>query len=271
MLPTEAAAYFRSLCAKRFADIAIEFSHRLRAFERAESARGQVGGSGYAVRLAGLYEEQLRDQAKAIVAIQREVHQGFGSPLEPEVVEQLQAWGQAAIEDRFDAMKGAFGRELGRYGCAVPDFDFSHSRALASVTVSNVIADEFWTMRNVPMSGKKPIAGTTVNNTFNAPIGVAQFGDGNTANVQHQTVQGDPIELLRALDELRLSLRQGSELAEARADIDRIEAALRSSSPDRGQVTKWLAGVATTVQAIASVHPALDTVRKAAAALGLPF
>jgi hypothetical protein len=38
MLPPESAEYFRRLCSKRFADMAVEFSHELREFERSEAA-----------------------------------------------------------------------------------------------------------------------------------------------------------------------------------------------------------------------------------------
>ena len=175
MLPPEAAEYFRRLCSKRFADLASDFSRELREFERDQAARGQFGGSGYVARMAGLYEKRLKAEAKAIVAIQREVHVGFGSPLDAGVGEQLQAWGLDVLDNRYEAMQGSFVRELGRFSIPAPDLDFAHTRALAHVTVANMIADDLWTMRNVPMSGKKPEPGTTINNnTFSGPVGVVQ-------------------------------------------------------------------------------------------------
>jgi hypothetical protein len=81
MSPPEAAEYFKTLCAKRFAGMAGELSHELREFGRNEAARGQFSGSGHTGRIGGLFHKQLEAEAKAIVAIQREVHAGFDSPL----------------------------------------------------------------------------------------------------------------------------------------------------------------------------------------------
>lgn len=270
MLPPESAEYFKRLCSKRFADMAVEFSHELREFERSEAARGQFGGGGHTARMAGLFEKHLKAEARAIVAMQREVHAGFGSPLGAGVVEQLQAWGLDALEGRFDAMTGAFTRQLGRRGIAAPDVsNFAYARALTRVTVSNSIADDLWTMRNVPMKGSKSEAGTVVN--INAPTGVVQLGDNNTATVHQQWSQGDPVALLRALAELRGALGDWPELAEARDTIDRIDAALKSGKADRSQVTEWLVGIGAVIQTTASIKPAWDLVKAAAATAGFPF
>lgn len=258
------------LCGKRFAGTAVEFSHELREFERNEAARGQFGGRGHIARMAGLFEEHLKTEARAIVAIQREVHAGFGSQLGAGVVEQLQAWGLDALEGRFDAMTVGFAHHLGRRGIAMPDLgDFAHTRALARVTVSNLIADDLWTMRNVPMKGKKAEAGTVVN--INAPTGIVQFGDNNTATAHQQWSQGDPAALLRALAEFRGALGDRAELAEVRDTIDRIDAALKSGKADRSQVTEWLIGIGAVIQTTASIKPAWDWVKAAAATAGFPF
>lgn len=142
MLPPEATEYFRRLCSKRFAGLATDFSRELREFEREQAAHSQFGGGGYVARMAGLYEKHLKVEAKAIVAIQREVHARFGSPLDAGVGEQLQAWGLDALDNRFKSMRGSFARELGRFSIPASDLDFAHARALAHVTVANVIADD---------------------------------------------------------------------------------------------------------------------------------
>lgn len=274
MLPPEAAEYFRRLCSKRFADLASDFSRELREFERDQAARGQFGGSGYVARMAGLYEKRLKAEAKAIVAIQREVHVGFGSPLDAGVGEQLQAWGLDVLDNRYEAMQGSFVRELGRFSIPAPDLDFAHTRALAHVTVANMIADDLWTMRNVPMSGKKPEPGTTINNnTFSGPVGVVQQGgSGNVASATQEWSQGgDSTELLLALSQLRGLLGQDSALAGATTVIGKIETALKTGTADRGFVKASLSSLGATIQTVASLKPAWEFVKEKAALLGILF
>lgn len=54
-------------------------------------------------------------------------------------------------------------------------------------------------------------------------------------------------------------------------DIDKAQTELKAAKPSKPRLLKWLGDIGTMVQTVASAQPALEAVRAAGRALGLPL
>lgn len=282
MLPPEAKTYFDSLSSAANADAWSVLARKQQEFERDERLRGRaLAGASFAARLADLYADSLNERARAIVETLKTVHQSFNSPLDEAVDAQLQDWGASAIADAFQALEGGYVRHLQRFQIDPANASgFSHTYALAQVTVANLPRHYLWEMRNVPTKRPQPPpAGLTVPpvvNNFNSPVGAVQTGPGSTAHVQQQRINGETSELQAALVALREALERAPDVEpEARreliVDVDGATSELQKQRPNRRKLLRSLGGIGTVAGAIGSVQPAYEAAKALARALGLPL
>lgn len=276
-LPATAITYYHSLCAAEFADASSALAITEKRFLQEESAHGRnIGGAGFATRLGKIYVNELDHRTHIIVSTLKLVHSDFGAPLAMEVDAQLQELGLNSLSEQLQGLDGGYQRYLSRLG--IPSrypSGLSQRYPLHHVTVSNQISHYLWVLRNVPMkSPVQPIIPSTL--IFNGPVGAVQTGPNATAHVQQHLMHDDLAHLADALHQLRSAIRSAPELDLKGkdglvAEINMAEAELRVENPRSDKLLGWLCGIATAVQTIGSAQAALEAVRTAAKAIGLPL
>lgn len=119
---------------------------------------------------------------------------------------------------------------------------------------------------------QRPAAETAAAITFNAPVGIVQTG-ANAVAVLHL---GDRERgaIARALEQLRGDVRalgrvEGADLGEIIDLTDEVQAELEKPQPNRLRVGAVLGGIATAIQTTASLRPAYDVLKAAAALVGV--
>lgn len=277
VLPDDALTHFNNLCSADLADASADFARLQQEFERGEFSRGRApGGAGFAARLAKLYAQDLAKRTSIIVTNLKKIHADFGYPLDDDVDGKLTDLGSKTLSQQFQGLEGAYVRHLQRFGVAVVHpSGLDQKYPLRQASVHNLISRYLWTMRKVPMKTQTPPVNQT-NVTINGQVGSVQTGAHAVANVQQHWSQREADNLVQALHQLRAAIggAQGLDAA-AREDlainIDMAQTELNTASPNRARLLNWLGGVGTAVQVVASAKPALEAVRNAARALGLPL
>lgn len=280
MLPPEAKTYFDSLWSSASADAWVDLDNRQKDFERVEFSRGHSpDGAGFSARLAALYQANLSNRARAIVATLETVHRSFHSPLGDGVDEQLLDWGTKALADAYQGLEGAYARHLQRFGVHMTHkIGWDQTYALAQVTVANFSRHYLWALRNVPAKrSEQPMPSTPTQVTIHnsGTIGSIQTGAGSTAYVQQHWIEGETSELQKALADLRNKLEQAPDVEpESRVElihqIDQAGSELQQERPNKEKVLRWLNGIGMVIGTVGSVQPAYDQVKALARALGLP-
>lgn len=276
MLPDDAVTHYKNLCSSELTDASSELAETLKNFERdnARSGRG-IGGAGFAARLGALYAAALAKRTQIVVANLKRVHADFGHPLEADVDAQLLSLGAETMSHIYAGLEGAYVRHLGRYGLpATHPSGMDRTYPLHQATVHNQITQHLWTLRKVPMKSPNPPGSSSTNITIHGSVGAVQTGANSTAHVQQQWTQATTLALANSIKGLRVAVGNASDIdaserEELVADLSKAEAELEAQSPSKGRLAKWLGGVATAVQTVASVKPALELVRSAANAVGL--
>lgn len=278
MLPADAITHFHNLCSAQMADASVAYSKLREDFERGESSRGQgPRGAGFAARLARLYADDLAKRTQIIISALKTIQEDFDLPPDEGVGEQLKDLGLRTLSQVFQGLEGGYVRHLQRIGLsAIHPSGLDQKYALHRVSVSNLISRHMWTIRRVPMK-KQPDASTGQTSvTIHGPVGVVQTGAHSTANVQQIWSQAGAAKLIAELDSLRVVLIGTQELDaaakhELAMDIEQAKAELGSQEPNKARLVRWLGGIGALVQTVASAQPALEAVRAAARAIGLPL
>ena len=278
MLPDDAITHYKNLCSSELANASSELAETLKNFERdnARSGRG-IGGAGFAARLGALYVAALAKRAQIVVANLKRVHADFGHPLEADVDAHLVSLGATTMSQIYEGLEGAYVCHLGRYGLpATYPSGMDRTYPLYRDAVHNQITQYLWTLRKVPMKSPNPPGSSPTNITIHGSVGTVQTGANSTAHVQQQWTQATTLALANSIQGLRVAVGNASDIDSAEReelmdDLSKAEAELGAQSPSKGRLAKWLGGVATAVQTVASVKPALEMMRSAANAVGLPL
>jgi hypothetical protein len=275
LLSADAVQYFEQLCAKDFADAWMELDKRLKEFLKAETRKGRnFGGTGFAVRVSNLYEDDLVRRTQTIVENLKKVHRDFGSPLINGIDEQLKRLGVELLAQQFYGLEGACSRYLSRLGVTqIASRELHLKYALQLAWVANQINQYIWVLRKVPMKSpdQLPVQPTFV---INGNVGAIQTAPNAVAHVHQQVGERDFSVLNDALMQLRHVASEAHGIDTNQRDlliayIAATEVEIKREVKDETALLTWLTGIGGMVQTLGSAQAAWDTVRMAARFVGL--
>jgi hypothetical protein len=247
---------------------ATNLSAALLACDSEFAARGQFNSS-MRVQKRGLVAcQELEVRADIIWSLMRRCRPWFGEP-DDALLDSL----SQQIRHHIDAQATAVLQLAGQ-----TPTDPQRRAAAIEVPITacrEQLVKKFWSQARFFVDELKHPAATDVPNSsmnFYGNVGAVQTGLYATAHVQIGAA--DSARLVEALEGLREALPSAADMApDAREQsaglVTDIIAAARVDKPNRLTLNSLFMGLAVTVQTVASLRPAWDAVRQAAAAIGV--
>jgi hypothetical protein len=243
------------------------------AASRDLAARGMTGSGNAAAQYASIACSELKVRAELIWdAIQRS-HSSLATRADTATLEDLKQ--QFAKHFNIQVAKireaaTAQGKYLPRHDLLVPQIEVSISTvARELVHKKNVEAAFYFDHLQRQAAQSTPAAPITIQAGH---IGAVLTGAHAVAHLSMSAQENT--RLAEALEALRQALQTSSEATpEQRTEVEEIAGelitAVKAEKPNRPKISGLLGGLATSVQTIASLRPAWESVRDAAIAAGV--
>lgn len=269
MLPNAAQIYFQHLVTERLSAVTRSLDADVKAFNQKEPA-GR--GAGHVARLSGVYVRHLQLVQLGIFESLRDVHTCFDLGLSDDVQSEFLRLADDTYQGWVRGMEGSFARHLGRSGLPVSPLDWGSVVAATQAGLSNSVRRYFWNLENLPTMKQEAVSSTTIN--INAPGNVVQTGAGSIAHMHAGWAPADVAAAVHALAQLRDAMKADPSVSEGLLvelvnHVESIVHEVQSTAPRGANITRWLAGLGASVQAVASLQPAWKAVQAAMKLLGL--
>lgn len=245
----------------------------LRTAKMGVARRGMTGSQEDANAFGPIAANELRVRGGIVWGAISRSHQALVGKVDATTLQDL----QQQLAQRFDATTAKVRQVTLAQLPPTPRRDLSES--LIEVTIANIsrevlarfnVEASFYVDQLQAQVQQPAAAAVTINNSGN--IGAVQTGAYSVAQVNLDDGGGD--RLAAAIEALRVALQANAEAtADQRAQggeiAGQLVAAVRAEKPNPPLIAGLFSGLATTVQTIASLQPAWQTVRDAAIAVGI--
>lgn len=249
----------------------------LRAAINKLAASGMIGSGNAGAQLARLGVDELTIRSKIIWnAIQR-AHTASGAPLDAatsaDLQRQIAHHVSAHSQQVRTIVKDAYPPLNGQIRTTIMTHIDDRISSLTSEILAQLRVEADFYVAELQRQAAQPAPAAPI--TINAAhIGAVQTGAYAVAHVSMSAQQS--ARLVEELEALRQALRTSSEATdEQRTQGDEIAGelitAVKAQKPNAPKIAGLLGGLATSVQTIASLRPAWETVRDAAIAAGIAF
>lgn len=250
-----------------------ELTSALVAEERAAAASGNLGNSRTAFRFTDAGRNELAARSTILWEIIRRTYLSMSSTFRDGVLEDLRQQINEHMAAQTRRVVEICLQRPAANGLTKEQFREIIQRELDACGREHAakldIEAQFYVDDLRRIAAAQP-AGTVLN--FNAPVGAVQTAPLATANVSLAGTEGG--RLIGTLQALQQAIERSVDTTpEQRAEsteivIDTI-AAVKSEKPNAGKVSGLLGGLATTIQTTASLQPAYQAVKTAAAIVGI--
>lgn len=246
---------------------------RDRQQEFALSGAGGLSSSGYVLAVADACRNELTVRARMIWSAVQRSHTMMVGKVDPQTLEDLQQQLEEYVTEHANAIAAqACERVKGDGKRAHEVIRREVSERQGELIERLNVEAQFYV--DALRAQEKRSADAPGGMVFNAPVGAVQTGAYATVHVSLSGPESD--RLLGALERLRQSLSQNGEIeSEQRRQADELVGdllgAVKAETPNPPRIAGLLGGLAQTVRTVASLRPAWETVRDAAASVGLPI